>query len=55
MTTTKNTFFKRIENNSSLTVRTVRIVLLILIIIGVGLILTRNIWVPNLVSYLLSK
>ena len=51
----KKNFFKIIENNSNPTVRIVRIVLLALIIIGIGLIFTRNIWAPNLVSYLLSK
>jgi hypothetical protein len=41
------------ENNSSLFIRVVRIFLLILIIIGIGLIFTRNAWVPKVVDYIL--
>lgn len=32
----------------------IRIFLLVLIIIGIGLLLTQNIWVPKLVSFILQ-
>lgn len=34
-------------------IRFIRIFLLILIIIGIGLIITHNLWVPKLVDYIL--
>lgn len=45
--------WKKYEDNSSPTIRMVRIVLLILIIIGVGLLLTQDMWVPRVVNLLL--
>ena len=45
--------WKKIEDNTSPIVRAVRIVLLILIIIGIGLLFTQDKWVPVLVQYLL--
>lgn len=45
--------WKKYEDNSSPTIRMVRIVLLILIIVGVGLLLTKDMWVPKLVDYIL--
>jgi len=47
-------YWKQIENNSSKTIRIIRIILLILIIIGIGLLLTQKIWVPKLVDKILS-
>jgi heat shock protein HslJ len=47
-------FFEKIEDGSSLFVRTTRIFLLILIIIGIALLLTQKVWVPKLVDYILS-
>lgn len=41
------------EDNSSSAIRALRIVLLVLIIIGIGLIITRSMWVPRLVEYIL--
>jgi hypothetical protein len=35
--------------------QTIRIVLLILIIIGLGLLATQNFWVPNLVNWILQS
>lgn len=46
--------FKKLEDNSSLFVRGLRIFLLVLIIIGVALIFTQNLWVPKLVDYILA-
>lgn len=46
-------YWKQIENNNSPFIRTVRIVLLILIIVGIVLIFTRDTWVPTLVNYIL--
>lgn len=44
---------QKMENNASPLIRTVRIVLLVLIIVGIGLILTKDTWVPKLVDYIL--
>ncbi len=41
------------EDNASPIVRAVRIILLVLIIVGIGLIFTQGTWVPRLVGYLL--
>lgn len=46
--------YKKWEDNSSTTIRIVRIVLLILIIIGVILLMTQDSWVPKLVEYILK-
>jgi len=48
-------FIKVMENNSSSLIRKVRIILLILIIIGLALIFTKNIWLPKLTDYVLTK
>ena len=48
-------FLRQIENNSSPLVRVVRLVLLVLIIIGIGLLLTLKMWVPKLVNIILSS
>jgi hypothetical protein len=45
--------YKKWEDNASPTIRVVRIVLLVLIVIGVGLLLTQDMWVPKLVEILL--
>jgi hypothetical protein len=49
------TFLEKIEDNSSVFIRTFRIFLLILIIIGIILIFTQKIWVPKLVDYILPQ
>lgn len=48
-------FIKVMENNSSPLIRKIRIILLILIIIGLTLIFTQNIWLPKLMEYILTK
>jgi hypothetical protein len=35
-------------------IKAVRIFLLILIVVGIGLIITQNAWVPNVVAYILK-
>jgi len=45
---------KKIENNSSVTVRTVRIVLLILIIVGLIFLFNQDLWLPGLVDFILK-
>jgi hypothetical protein len=45
---------KNMENNSSRAIRAVRIILLVLIVVGIGLIVTRDMWVPNLVNYIVG-
>lgn len=47
-------FLEKIENNSNMFIRILRIILLILIVIGVVLIFTQKLWVPKLVDYILS-
>jgi uncharacterized membrane protein YbaN (DUF454 family) len=49
-----NKWRQTMENNSSPTIKKIRIILLILIIIGIGFIVTNNIWVPKLVDYILN-
>ena len=46
---------KKWENNASPVVKAVRIILLILIIVGLVLIFTKNLWVPKLVDYILGS
>jgi hypothetical protein len=46
--------WKRGDYHPSAVIKGVQILLLIVIIIGIGLILTQNIWVPKLVDYLLQ-
>jgi len=46
--------FKNLEDNSNLFIRSLRIFLLVLIIIGIALIFTQNFWVPKLVDYILA-
>lgn len=46
--------YKQWEDNASLTIRVVRIVLLVLIVIGIGLLLTQDAWVPVLVNAILG-
>ncbi len=48
-------FIKIMENNSSPLIRKVRIILLVLIIAGLTLIFTQNIWLPKLTDYVLTK
>ncbi len=45
--------WKNIEDNSSPTIRVIRIVLLIMIIIGLTLIFSRDWWLPSVINYLL--
>lgn len=45
---------QKMENNSSSFIRVIRIILLVLIIAGIGLIFTRDSWVPTLVDYILK-
>lgn len=45
---------KNLEDNSNPFIRGLRIFLLILIIIGIALIFTQNLWVPTLVDYILT-
>lgn len=45
--------WRKYEDNSSQTIRLVRIMLLVLIIVGVGLLLTQDSWVPKVVDFLL--
>jgi len=45
---------KKLEDNSNPFIRGLRISLLVLIVIGIGLIFTQNLWVPKLVDYILS-
>jgi len=45
--------WKQLENNESPIIRTVRIVLLVLIVVGIGLLVTQDRWVPVVVSFLL--
>ena len=45
---------KNIEDNASPIVRMVRIILLAMIIVGLGLIATRDSWVPKLVNFILK-
>jgi len=45
--------YKKWEDNSSTTIRVVRIVLLILIVIGITLLMTQDSWVPKLVDIIL--
>ncbi|MFZ2252950.1 MAG: hypothetical protein WAW13_02110 [Minisyncoccia bacterium] len=46
--------FTRGEYNPSPFMRVVQISLLILILIGIGLLVTQKVWVPKLVEYILS-
>jgi len=46
--------YKKGEYPTSKTVRAVQVFLLILIIIGVGLLLTQKVWVPKVVNYILK-
>jgi len=46
--------YKKWEDNASTTIRVVRIVLLVLIVIGVGLLVTQDKWVPVLVEWILA-
>lgn len=45
---------KKWEDNASLTVRAVRVTLLILIVIGLALLATQDKWVPVLVDMILG-
>lgn len=45
---------KNIEDNSSPFIKKVRIILLVMIIVGIGLLATQNIWVPKLVAYIIK-
>ena len=45
--------WKNIEDNTSPTIRAVRIILLVMIIVGLALIFTRDWWLPSVVNYLL--
>jgi hypothetical protein len=47
--------WKQRGRSSSPFIRAVRIFLLVLIIIGIGLIITRDMWVPKLVAYILKS
>jgi|CXWL01.1.fsa_nt_gi hypothetical protein len=47
--------FTRGEYNPSSFIRAVQIFLLILILIGIGLLVTQKVWVPKLVEYILSS
>ncbi len=47
-------FFKNLEDNSSPFIQGLRKFLLVLIIIGLALIFTQNLWVPTLVDYILA-
>jgi hypothetical protein len=47
--------WKSMEDNASLLVRVSRIVLLVLIIVGIGLIITRDEWVPRLVNSIIKS
>lgn len=49
-----NFSLKNLEDNSSPFIRGLRIFLLVLIVIGIGLIFTQNLWVPKLVDYILA-
>lgn len=46
--------YKKWEDNASPFIRGLRIVLLVLIVLGVSLIVTRDRWVPKVVNYILS-
>lgn len=48
-------FIKVMESNSSSIIRKIRIILLVIIIIGLGLIFTQNIWLPKLNEYALTR
>jgi len=43
------------EDNASATVKAVRIILLVLIVVGLSLIFTKNLWIPKLVDYILGS
>ena len=45
---------KKLEDNSNPFIRGFRIFLLILIVIGIALIFTQNLWVPTLVDFILA-
>lgn len=45
--------WKKYEDNSSMTIRVVRIVLLLLIVVGASLLFTQGMWVPKVVDLLL--
>lgn len=47
-------WYKNIEDNSSPFIKKVRIVLLVMIIVGVGLLGTQSFWVPRLVAFILK-
>jgi hypothetical protein len=50
----KTRWTQKLENNSSKIIKWVRIILLIIIIIGTTIILTRDIWIPKLVNYIVT-
>lgn len=50
-----NFHFNRKKYHPSKFIRIIQIFLLILIIIGIGLLLTQNIWVPKLVDFILKN
>lgn len=47
-------FLMQIEDNSSSTIRVIRVILLVLIVAGITLLLTQKSWLPPLVNYLLK-